>query len=85
MDRGAWWATVHGLTKELDTIEQLNCNNNIRLIHFFQLWQMVVLFFWFFFFFFFGFKEIGMEVWLAMRYFPLTLRDPAWQAPIYED
>ena len=46
MDRGAWWATVHGLTKELDTIEQLNCNNNIRLIHFFQLWQMVVLFFW---------------------------------------
>ena len=22
MDRGAWWATVCGITKELDTIEQ---------------------------------------------------------------
>ena len=24
MDRGAWWATVHGVAKELDTTEQLN-------------------------------------------------------------
>ena len=24
MDRGAWWATIHGITKELDTTEQLN-------------------------------------------------------------
>ena len=23
MDRGAWWARVHGITKELDTNEQL--------------------------------------------------------------
>ena len=23
-DRGAWWATIHGITKELDTTEQLN-------------------------------------------------------------
>ena len=23
MDRGDWWATVHGVTKELDTTEQL--------------------------------------------------------------
>ena len=23
MDRGAWWATVHGVTKELNMIEQL--------------------------------------------------------------
>ena len=23
MDRGAWWATVHGVAKELDTTEQL--------------------------------------------------------------
>ena len=23
-DRGAWWATVHGVTKELDTTERLN-------------------------------------------------------------
>ena len=24
MDRGAWWVTVHGGPKELDTTEQLN-------------------------------------------------------------
>ena len=24
MDRGAWWATVHGITKELDMTRQLN-------------------------------------------------------------
>ena len=24
MDRGAWWATVHGFIKESDTAEQLN-------------------------------------------------------------
>ena len=24
MDRGAWWATVHGVTKESDVTEQLN-------------------------------------------------------------
>ena len=28
MDRGAWWATVHGVTKESDTTQQLNSNNN---------------------------------------------------------
>ena len=27
MDRGAWWATVHGVSKELDTTEKLNKNN----------------------------------------------------------
>ena len=27
MDRGAWWATVHGVVKELDTTEWLNNNN----------------------------------------------------------
>ena len=26
MDRGAWWATVHEVTKELDTTEQLSNN-----------------------------------------------------------
>ena len=26
MDREAWWATVHGVTKELSTTEQLNNN-----------------------------------------------------------
>ena len=32
MDRGAWGATVHGVTKELDTTRQLN-NNNGALTH----------------------------------------------------
>ena len=32
MDRAAWWATVHGVTKESDTTEQLN-NNNILICH----------------------------------------------------
>ena len=27
MDRGAWWATVHGVTKESDTAERLNSSN----------------------------------------------------------
>ena len=26
LDRGAWWATVHEVTKELDTTEQLSNN-----------------------------------------------------------
>ena len=29
MDRGAWWATVHGVTKESDTTELLN--NNVKV------------------------------------------------------
>ena len=28
MDRGNWWATVHGVTKESDTTKQLNHDNN---------------------------------------------------------
>ena len=27
-DRGAWWATVHGVTKESDRTEQLNKQKN---------------------------------------------------------
>ena len=27
MDRGAWWAIVHWVTKESDVIERLNNNN----------------------------------------------------------
>ena len=27
MDRGAWWATVHGVTKQLDMTWRLNSNN----------------------------------------------------------
>ena len=30
MDRGAWWATVHGGHKESDMTEQLN-NNNLEI------------------------------------------------------
>ena len=28
MDRGAWWATVHGVAKELDMTECLNNSNS---------------------------------------------------------
>ena len=37
MDRGAWWATVHGVTKELDTTLQLNNN---QIWHGVNLWDM---------------------------------------------
>ena len=33
MDRGAWWATVHVVSKELDTIERLNNNNCMFTIY----------------------------------------------------
>ena len=33
MDRGASWATVHGVAKELDTTERLN-NNSSALVSF---------------------------------------------------
>ena len=32
MERGAWWATVHGAVKELDTTEQLNNNSQAQVI-----------------------------------------------------
>ena len=28
MDRGDWWATVHGVKEELDMTQRLNSNNN---------------------------------------------------------
>ena len=31
MDRGAWWATVHGVAKESDKTEQLN-NSQAELL-----------------------------------------------------
>ena len=36
-DRGAWWATVHGVTKESDATQGLN-NNKTRLIQ----WSLVI-------------------------------------------
>ena len=30
MDRGAWWDTAHGVTKESDMTEQLN-NNSYKM------------------------------------------------------
>ena len=30
MDREAWWATVHGVTKKSDAIERLNNNNKTK-------------------------------------------------------
>ena len=33
MDRGAWWATVHGAAEELDTTYRLDINNNTKREH----------------------------------------------------
>ena len=30
MDRGAWWATIHGVAEEMDTTEQLH-NNKLQI------------------------------------------------------
>ena len=30
MDRGAWWATVQGVSKVLDTTKQLNNNRTVE-------------------------------------------------------
>ena len=32
MDRGAWWITVHGVTKESDMTEQLNSNDHLLFL-----------------------------------------------------
>ena len=32
MDRGAWWATVHGVTKQLDTTERLSTHTCKRVL-----------------------------------------------------
>ena len=32
MDRGAWWATAHGITKESDTTERLHFHFSISSI-----------------------------------------------------
>ena len=34
MDRGAWWATVHRVAKELDMTYRLNNNNNLTTLEF---------------------------------------------------
>ena len=36
MDKGAWWATVHGVTKESDMTERLNNNNSSNLYYWVQ-------------------------------------------------
>ena len=33
MDRGAWWATVHGVAKELGMTQRLNNNNKLCTEH----------------------------------------------------
>ena len=38
LDGGGWWATVHGVAKELDTTEQLNNNNDIKTVQ----WEKIV-------------------------------------------
>ena len=39
MDRGDWQATVHGVTKESDTMKQLNNNSQVTHCHF----QLILL------------------------------------------
>ena len=36
MDKEAWWATVHGVTKESDMTERLNNNNSSNLYYWVQ-------------------------------------------------
>ena len=45
MDRGAWWAVVHGVTIELDIIEQLNNNKPHMLIAWYLTGKINKLFF----------------------------------------
>ena len=33
MDRGAWWATVHGVTKSQTRLKQLNSNKAVSVYH----------------------------------------------------
>ena len=43
MNRGAWWATVHGVTRESDMTEQLNNNKQcvyVFLITLYGLWDL---------------------------------------------
>ena len=45
MDRGAWWATVHGGRKELDSTKRLNTHNTHRYfysIFIFGLYSLVL-------------------------------------------
>ena len=44
MDRRAWWATVPGVTKELDTTERLNNDNNIPKYGGFSHWPNAFIF-----------------------------------------
>ena len=43
MDRGAWWATVHGIAKEWDMTERLNNNKQcicVFLVTLHGLWGL---------------------------------------------
>ena len=42
MGRGAWWATVHGVTIESDTTEQLNNNNNNKWLRTIDVYSLTV-------------------------------------------
>ena len=57
MDRGALWATVHGVTRESDMTEQLNNNKKLYLLQY----SFCSTFWGFFFcFFFFSCKSCGI-------------------------
>ena len=70
MDRGAWWAIVHGVTKELDMTSQqwllISHNNNTKVIH--EPWSgdwlgltVLFCFHWIYFYGYYIFKANGIN------------------------
>ena len=43
MDRGAWWAIVHGVAKESDTTYQLDSNNKYILSRYWGKYKLILI------------------------------------------
>ena len=46
MNRGAWWATVHGVAKESDITQQLNNSNKNEFNYSADSWLVLNVFYW---------------------------------------